>query len=64
MGMIWRFSEAGKYASGDDLAEDAEASELYQISSGKFMAIYYFITWIAMGVCLCVPILISIFNPK
>ena len=54
MGLIWRYGAAGKFASGDDLAEGEDAGALYQISSGKFMSIYYLITWILLGTaCVC-----------
>ena len=65
--MVWRFSEAGKYASGDVVPQgmDAEATaaweagltadgSLFQYSSGNFMYIFYLITWIALGpACFC-----------
>jgi hypothetical protein len=54
MGMVWRFSEAGRYSSGDYLAENEAAGPYMQIQSGKFMGIYYLITWILLGVsCGC-----------
>lgn len=54
MGLIWRFGAAGKFASGDELAEGEDAGALYQISSGKFISIYYLITWILLGtMCVC-----------
>ena len=68
-GMVWRFKQYGQFASGDiapaGVAEGAEydawkqaeledEDSLYQISSGNFMAVYYLITWICMGVsCGC-----------
>ena len=53
-GMVWRFSEAGRVASGDYLTEGEVAGPDMQIQSGKFMGIYYLITWIMMGVsCGC-----------
>lgn len=63
-GMVWRFRADGSFASGDvmvgttDLdvwtkAITAEGS-LFQVSSGNFMAVYYLITWILLGVsCGC-----------
>ena len=54
LGLVWRYGEAGKFASGDDLDENVVAGPLMQISNGKFMSIYYLITWIALGVsCFC-----------
>merc|ERR1719469_1785167 len=49
MGMVWRFSAAGQFASGDALAEDATPGLLVQSESGNFMGIYYLITWILIG---------------
>ena len=50
-GMVWRFNEAGKFASGDNLADDYVPADdtLLQLSNGKFMGIYYLITWIMLG---------------
>lgn len=45
-GLIWRYSAAGQYASGDLLEEDAVAGPLMQVSSGKFISIYYLISYI------------------
>ena len=53
MGLVWRFGEAGKFASGDELAEDAVAGPLYQVSSGKFISIFYLVTLILMGTMCC-----------
>ena len=54
MGMVWRFSAAGKYASGDDVAEGVAGDALEQTSSGKFIGIYYLISWIILGtMCGC-----------
>ena len=55
MGLIWRFSEAGKFAAGDELAEDAVVGPLYQVSSGKFISVFYLVSWLLMGTmcCLC-----------
>ena len=66
-GMVWRFSNAGKYASGDIVPEGMDAEKtaawetgltadgsLFQYSSGNFMYIYYMIIWIILGVgCGC-----------
>ena len=64
-GIVWRFRASGKFASGDSLTEaeltvaeaaaDVENSTtLYQLSSGRFMYVYYMICWILMGVsCGC-----------
>ena len=51
MGMVWRFNAAGKFASGDDLPEDYVPADdtLLQLSNGKFLGIYYLITWIFLG---------------
>ena len=66
--MVWRFKRYGLFASGDiapagldetqaELWKQAELEDetsLYQISSGNFMAVYYLITWIGMGIsCGC-----------
>ena len=62
-GMVWRFRASGKYASGDIVPEsfteetwleylqDDESPVNMQYSSGNFMATYYLITWILMGIC-------------
>ena len=52
MGMVWRFGEAGKFASGDDdIIMNSESALLLQESNGKFLSIYYLITWIFIGLC-------------
>ena len=52
MGCVWRFSEAGQFASGDDgIIINSSSILLLQESNGKFLAIYYLITWICMGLC-------------
>lgn len=60
MGMVYRFGAAGQFASGDNMAENMTLEEweltqtLNQYQSGKFMGIYYLITWIMLGVsCGC-----------
>ena len=63
-GMVWRFSEAGKFASGDNLADDYVPADdtLLQLSNGKFMGIYYLITWILLGtICGC-SIIVGLFT--
>ena len=50
LGGVWRFGEAGKFASGHGLDEGAQAGAPYQISNAKFLSIYYLISWILMGV--------------
>ena len=59
MGMVWRFSAAGKFASGDVIPEGtteeawiegiSNPETVWQYSSGNFMYIYYLITWILIG---------------
>ena len=69
-GMVWRFSSAGKYASGDIVPAGMDAEKtaaweagltadgsLFQYSSGNFMYIYYMITWITLGVICIFPFL-------
>jgi hypothetical protein len=61
-GLVWRYRASGKFASGDSLdeaqvtaMEDTEAAgNFYQISSGRFMSVYYMICFIILGVsCGC-----------
>ena len=63
-GIVWRFRSDGAYAVGDIVpegktVEDWEAEittdgSLYQFKSGKFMFIYYIISWSIMACsCLC-----------
>jgi len=64
-GMVWRLRQSGSFASGDIMPSantdrDAWIEEItadgswYQYESGKFMWVYYMITWILMGVsCVC-----------
>ena len=53
MGLVLRFSEAGKFASGDERTYPFEASDLYQLSNGRFLFSYYEITGILLAiVCL------------
>jgi hypothetical protein len=69
-GMVWRFRADGSFASGDimpaDTTEEAWATaisadgSLFQVSSGNFMAIYYMITWIMMGVSCGCSLLVAI----
>ena len=57
MGMVWRFGAAGKFASGDDLAEGVIADPLLQSESANFMRIYYLIAWSLIGSafgCACI----------
>ena len=55
MGLIWRFGEAGRFASGDYLDKDAAvaAGPLYQVSSGKFILVKIILSvvWKVGGVC-------------
>ena len=64
-GMVWRFKPYGKFAAGD-VVPDTFVGDDYkdtfiaaypatnQYSSGNFMAVYYLITWIMLGVsCGC-----------
>ena len=59
LGGVWRFGEAGKFASGDGLPEDVvEVGGLYQVANGKFLSVFYLVSWILIGVyvalaCLC-----------
>ena len=54
MGLVWRFSDAGRFASGDELAKGAVTGPLYQVSNGRFISIFYLLTGILMGsMCLC-----------
>ena len=54
-GIIWRFKASGSFASGDELTADELSAEsdndatLYQLQSGKFLLIYYIITWVIIG---------------
>lgn len=66
VGLVWRFSAAGKFAAGDVMpegtTEDVWTKAItcdgvpegtycgFQYSSANFMYIYYLITWIMMGV--------------
>ena len=52
-GMIWRWSEAGQYASGDDLAYDADAGPLYQISNGQFIKVMSILNSVVVGLKVC-----------
>jgi hypothetical protein len=63
-GMVWRLRQSGSFASGDIMPANATEEDwiaqitadgsMYQYESGKFMWIYYMITWIIMGIsCLC-----------
>ena len=64
-GLVWRFRASGKFASGDSLdeaqlaieeanAEVADSTTLYQLSSGKFMYVYYYILGVILAiVCGC-----------
>lgn len=71
-GMVWRFNEAGNFASGDSpyAGYSDSAWEKYaqcdssfeypdnycgfQYASGKFMFVYYVITWCVLGLaCVC-----------
>ena len=59
LGSVWRFGEAGTFASGDDLPKDVvEVGGLYQVANAKFLSIFYLVSWILIGVyvalaCLC-----------
>ena len=64
MGCVWRFGEAGQFASGgdEDINMSASSELLLQESNGKFLGIYYLITWIAMGliaVCACLGCIVG-----
>ena len=54
-GIIWRFNSRGSFSAGDSLqkaereAEQESAATLYQLRSGRFMLIYYIITWSLIG---------------
>ena len=67
-GIVWRFRSDGAYAAGDVLPNgkeleawqteiEAEGS-LFQVKSGKFMFIFYVITWSSMGLC-CLCMLVG-----
>ena len=70
VGIIWRFNRAGQYSCGDgDKANDhAYTSEtmsiwqsaMVQESSGKFMRIYYLITWSMMAIMIGCSVLVGL----
>ena len=60
-GIVWRFRKDGAFAAGDGLSDDELNKELnllettgtqtlYQLKSGKFMLIFYLITWCSCAV--------------
>ena len=60
-GIVWRFRNDGAFAAGDGLSDDELNKELnllettgtqtlYQLKSGKFMLIFYLITWCSCAV--------------
>ena len=61
MGMVWRFGEAGRFATSDE-ANTGEKSDFYQTQSGKFLTIFYFITWIILGIKILLAIILAIIN--
>ena len=53
MGLVWRYGKAGKFASGDTLEEGEEPDPLSQISNGRFLSVYYLISWVFLGITCC-----------
>lgn len=71
-GIVWRFRADGAFATGDIKPEDTTAEDwlatlegdnsLYQYKSGRFIAIYYFITWGLMALSLTCSIIAAIYT--
>ena len=63
---IYRLSESGKICSGDYLSE-AEMIELqssYLVNRGNLMWMYILIFWSALGVSVCITLVIVIMTVK
>ena len=64
IGIVWRFDSYGRFAAGtivpsgiseEEWEKEVKAADsIYQWRSGKYMKIYYIITWTLMGIGLTV----------
>ena len=51
LGIVYRFGEAGRYASNGYLDPGAEPTLLMQPKNGFFLALFYILTWSLLGCC-------------
>ena len=70
LGIVWRFNSKGRYTAGDvpPVGTDKEAwaeqvaaaGSNFQLSSGKFMFVYYVVSWVGLAVAVLTSIVVVI----